>query len=137
MDEFSPETPDRLEANKNLVRRYFEMWNTGDAAAADSLLAGTYVDHALPAVVGPAAVRALVPRFRAQNPDARMILESETAEADRVSVRLAIVHVRDGRELVARGTVSFRIGGDRLVEQWSEYPGPIGVTGFPEPSTAR
>ena len=48
MDEFSPVPPDRLEANKKLVRRYFEMWNTGQGSAADELLAPTYVEHAHP-----------------------------------------------------------------------------------------
>ena len=38
------------EAHKAIVRRYIEMWNTGNAAIADAVLAPTYVDHAHPEV---------------------------------------------------------------------------------------
>src|SRR5580704_8599862 len=63
------------EAGRGMVRRYFEMWNTGDRTEADAVLGPTYLDHAHPSVVGPAAVRSLVRRFRAENPEARMVVE--------------------------------------------------------------
>jgi hypothetical protein len=36
------------EANKTLVRRYIDMWNTGKVEVADEVLASTWVDHAHP-----------------------------------------------------------------------------------------
>ncbi len=35
-----------VEANKAIVSRYLEMWNTGNVALADEVLAPTYVDYA-------------------------------------------------------------------------------------------
>jgi ketosteroid isomerase-like protein len=114
------------EANKSLVRRYFDMWNTGAGVIADDVLAATYVDHALPDVLGPAAARSLAPRFHAANPDARMIIEAIVAEGDYVTVRNAIHKVRDGREVVSRGMAFFRVADGKLAEQWSLYPGKHG-----------
>src|SRR5206468_7499074 len=66
----SPEAPE-AEASATLVRRYFEMWNTGEGALADQVLGPQYLDHAHPAVIGPAGARSIAPRFRRANPDAR------------------------------------------------------------------
>lgn len=35
-----------IEANKALVRRYIEMWNTGKVELADKVLSSTWVDYA-------------------------------------------------------------------------------------------
>jgi predicted SnoaL-like aldol condensation-catalyzing enzyme len=57
------------EANKAVVRAYLEMWNTGNAALAATVLAPTYVDHAHPEVTGlPSFVQALE-RVRSTFPD--------------------------------------------------------------------
>ncbi|MGI5177354.1 aldo/keto reductase [Dactylosporangium sp. CA-152071] len=44
----------------DLVRRYFEMWRTGDASTVDSLLAPDWTDHGHPSVRTPADVAATV-----------------------------------------------------------------------------
>jgi predicted SnoaL-like aldol condensation-catalyzing enzyme len=111
------------EAKKALVRRYFDMWNTGAGVVADAVLAGTYIDHAYPDVVGPAAARSLAPRFHAANPDAKMVIEAMVAEGELVTVRNALHRTREGKEVVSRGIALFRVAGDKLVEQWSFYPG--------------
>jgi ketosteroid isomerase-like protein len=36
------------EKNKQLVKRYLELWNTGDSAIAAEILAPDYVDHTHP-----------------------------------------------------------------------------------------
>src|ERR1700761_2736249 len=74
-------------ANESLVRRYFEMWNSGDGSVADAVLGPTYLDHALPDVLGPAASRSLVPRFHAANPEVRTSIEVTRADAEFVAVR--------------------------------------------------
>ena len=117
---------DTADEQKRLVRRYFEMWNTGDGAIADDVLGAAYVDNAHPALVGPAAVRALVPRFRAQNPDAHMTIEAMVAEADLVAVRNSVRRSHPdepGRQTATQGMAIFRVAGGRLVEQWSAYIG--------------
>lgn len=108
--------------NRAVVRRYFEMWNSGDASVADSLLAATYFDHAHPEVIGRAALRALVPRFRRANPDARLSIEIVAANATLVAVRNTVTRTVHRTVTSSEGIAVFRIDAGRIVEQWSSYP---------------
>jgi len=112
----------RATANGALVLRYFEMWNTGDGSIADQVLGSTYLDHAHPEVLGPAALRSLVPRFRTANPGAAMRIEIAAADDEHVAVRNSISRVVDGEPTESEGIAVFRVAGDKLVEQWSWYP---------------
>jgi predicted SnoaL-like aldol condensation-catalyzing enzyme len=118
-----PDLDHEAEANAALVRRYFDIWNTGSGGTADAVLGPSYIDHAVPAVVGPAAVRSLAPRFHAANPDVRMVVEEVLCGGEFVSVRNAIHKTREGQPIVSRGMAFFRVAGGKLVEQWSFYPG--------------
>jgi predicted SnoaL-like aldol condensation-catalyzing enzyme len=111
--------PTANEANESLVRRYFEMWNSGDGSVADALLGPTYLDHALPDVLGPAASRSLVPRFHAANPEVRTTIEVTRADAEFVAVRRITRRIEKGGEVVTVGGALFRIAEGKLVEQWS------------------
>ena len=107
------------EASRGMVRRYFEMWNTGDRTEADAVLGPTYLDHAHPSVVGPAAVRSLVGRFRAENPEARMMVEIVVArDPEYVIVRRAIRWSAQGA-MEPCGVALFRVAGGQLAEQWT------------------
>ena len=112
----------RAAANAALVVRYFDMWNTGEGSVADEVLGVTYLDHAHPEVLGPAALRSLVPRFRAANPDAAMAIEIAAVDDDFVAVRNAISRVVDGQRIESEGVALFRVVGGKLAEQWSCYP---------------
>jgi predicted SnoaL-like aldol condensation-catalyzing enzyme len=107
------------ETNERLVRRYFDMWNTGDGAVADAVLGPTYRDHALPDVVGPAAARSLAPRFHAAHPDAQTTIEVTRADAEFVAVKRTTRQLEQGQEVVSSGSALFRIADGKLVEQWS------------------
>jgi hypothetical protein len=108
------------EASARLVRRYFEMWNTGEGTVADEVLGSRYVDHAHPDVIGPAAARSIAPRFHKAHPDTRMTCEILGADEEYVAVRNTIrKESQDGRAVEVSGTALFRIGGGRIVEQWS------------------
>jgi ketosteroid isomerase-like protein len=110
------------EAGATLVRRYFEMWNTGQGTVADEVLGPRYVDHAYPDVIGPAAARSIAPRFHKAHPDARMTFEILGADAEYVAVRNTIrKKSQDGQAVEVSGAALFRIGGGRIVEQWSWY----------------
>jgi predicted SnoaL-like aldol condensation-catalyzing enzyme len=112
----------RVEANKALVRRYFEMWNTGDGAVADLVVGPTYLDHAHPEVIGPGALRSLVPRFHAADPEGRMKIEFAAADAELVAVRNTISRTIDGQAVESEGIALFRVAEGKLAEQWSFYP---------------
>ncbi len=119
-----------------LVRRYFEMWSTGEGAVADAVLGPGYLDHAQPGVLGPAAVRSLVPRFRAAHPDADIAFEILGADGDLVAARATIRRSRDGALRETQGVALFRVGGARLVEQWSWHRASDDETAPSSPSEA-
>jgi predicted SnoaL-like aldol condensation-catalyzing enzyme len=112
----------RAAANESLVRRYYEMWNTGDASVATALLCAAYLDHAHPETLGPAAFRSLVPRYRAANPDARMRIEIAASDDELVAVRNTISRTHDGAPVESHGVALFRVESGKLAEQWSCYP---------------
>jgi predicted SnoaL-like aldol condensation-catalyzing enzyme len=94
------------------------MWNTGDRTEADAVLGPTYLDHAHASVVGPAAVRSLVRRFRAENPEAQMVVEIVAFDSEYVIVRRAIRWSARGA-IEACGVALFRVARGQLAEQWS------------------
>jgi hypothetical protein len=120
----SPERgPSRAEANTALVRRYFEMWNTGRGTQADALVTSTYVEHAHPDCIGPAALRSVVPRLHALYPGALVLAEVVAADVEFVAVRMVCQSGEgDGHPLAPRsGMALFRVADGKLAEQWSWY----------------
>jgi predicted SnoaL-like aldol condensation-catalyzing enzyme len=110
------------DANRALVQRYFDMWNTGDGSVADAILGQTYLDHAHPEVIGPAALRSLVPRYRAANPGASMTIEIAAANGEFVAIRNRIERTVAGEMTTSDGIAVFRAAAGKLAEQWSSYP---------------
>jgi hypothetical protein len=111
------------EASTALVLRYFEMWNTGQGTVANELLSATYVEHAHPDLLGPAAARSLVPRLHGLYPDVVVSAEIIMADAEFVVVRTGVEpEDADGHPSgPRRGMALFRIADGRLAEQWSWY----------------
>lgn len=114
------------EANKALVRRYVELWNTGNLALADEVLAADFVDHAHTEFTpGPSSVKQAVKDFRTGFPDAQVTIEHILCEGDMVAFRSVIrgTHQQPfagfyptGKEVVFRGTDFIRIANGKLVE---------------------
>jgi hypothetical protein len=111
------------EASAALVLRYFEMWNSGQGALADEVLGPTYLEHAHPNFLGPAASRSLVPRLHGLYPGMVVSAEIVLASAEYVVVRTTVEPGEiDGHpDGPRRGMAMFRIVGGKLVEQWSWY----------------
>ena len=78
------------EINKAVVRRYLEMWNSGDATIADEVLARDYVDAAHPEVQGTDSVKTSVGQVRAAFPDFHISIDAIIGEGDTVAVRATI-----------------------------------------------
>jgi ketosteroid isomerase-like protein len=125
-----------IEQNIALVRRYFDMWNTGDGAIADAVLAPTYVDHAHPDTIGPAAARSLIPRFHAANPDLRMAIEVVAVGQDFVAVRNTIAREGAAAPIATESFVLFRVEAGRIAEQWTFDAMPFSFRG-PGPSARQ
>ena len=118
-----------IEANKALVRRYVELWSTGNLALADEVLAEDYVDHTHPnQTPGPESVKQEVMAFRAGFPDARITIEQMIGEGDLVAFRFVLRGTHQGtfagfpptgKEDVLTGVDFIRIADGKMAELWS------------------
>ena len=119
------------EANKALVRRFYEEIDKGNLAAMDELVAEDYVDHSPPPFPGLASGRAGVKQafeiFWEATPGYHEIGD-QIAEGDKVVTRLTAYGShegdlpgipRTGNRLVTTATVIHRIAEGRLAEKWS------------------
>ncbi len=125
--------PASAEANKRLVRRYFEeIWNKGNLAVADELIAPTYVDHdpASPGVNGPEGVKQLVMMYRRAFPDVHISIEEQIAEGDTVATHWVAqgTHQGDlqgipptGKRATVTGTQLSHIAGGKIAEDWGNW----------------
>jgi steroid delta-isomerase-like uncharacterized protein len=118
-----------IEANKVIVRKYVELWSTGNLELADAVLAADFVDHTYPnQVPGPASVKETVKAFRAGFPDVQVTIEQMIAEGDTVAFRFVLrgTHLGTfagfpptGKEAVLTGVDFIRLAGGQMVELWS------------------
>lgn len=116
-------------ANKALVRRYVELWNTGNLALADEVLAADFVDHAHPEFTpGPDSVKQAVKDFRTSFPDAQITIEHILCEGDMVAFHAVLrgTHQQSfagfaptGKEVIFGGMDFIRIANGKLVELWT------------------
>lgn len=107
------------EANKALVRRYIDMWNTGQTSIADAVLAPGWADHAHPEVDSIAAVKQSVERLRGAVPDFQITIEQLICEGDLVALRGAIRQTRQDQQQIAHVLWLVRIAGGRMAEMWT------------------
>ncbi len=127
-----------IEANKEIVRRYFdEIFNRKDLTACDEIVAEDYLEHAVAPfgqsapgrVNGPKAVRDTAEWLLAQFPDLQMTIEALITEEDTVAARVRSegtnlgpfngVLPPTGKHFVAAQSHWFRVDGGKLVEHWA------------------
>jgi len=125
------------DANKRLVERLVdEFWNQGNLAALDELMAPDAAIH-LPTGerVDPAGLKRFAEAWRAAFPDWHATSEELVAEGDRVAERWTGrgTHrgelqgiLPTGKQVVAPGSVFYRIDGSRIVE----FRGQFDVAGL-------
>ena len=119
------------EANKALVRRFYEEIDKGNLEAMDDLVAENYIDHSPPPFPGLASGRAGLKQafeiFWVATPGQHHI-EDQIAEGDRVVTRLRVTGTheddlpgipRTGNTLEMTATVIHRIADGKLAEKWS------------------
>ena len=119
------------EANKGLVRRFYEdIWNKGEMAVADEVIADNVIDHDQSPdtrVSGPASLKELATWVRSVFPDFHFTVEDMIAEGDRVAVRWTMggTHCAEfmgapatGKRVVGRGMHFFRMAEGKIVEIW-------------------
>jgi predicted ester cyclase len=118
-----------VEANKAIVRRLFEVWNSGKLDAIEELYAPDYVaDYRpyAPLIRGHAGIKGMVQRAFAAFPDYHEELEQLVAEGEMVAVRLTItgthlgwwgVVAPTGKKVRFEEILILRIVGGKVVEQ--------------------
>jgi predicted ester cyclase len=124
------------EANKALVRSFYEAQAKGDLDALKELLAPNFVDHSV--LPGQAPDRESYIRGVAEDQAAfshiRHIIEDQVADGDKVISRVTTRGTHDrkdfmgavptGRKWEMTGIAIHRISGGKILEEWSESGGP-------------
>jgi steroid delta-isomerase-like uncharacterized protein len=76
------------EANKTNVRRLNdEVFNKGNLALVDELMAPNYVFHTTPEIKGPEGAKQYIAGFRTAFPDLHITIEGMVAEGDMVAIQ--------------------------------------------------
>jgi steroid delta-isomerase-like uncharacterized protein len=115
--------------NKEIVRRVFEAFNTGNLALLDVVMAADLVDQNSTHDYAPGleGVKQEISVYRKAFPDLHFTIEDEIAEVDKVAVRYTVraTHEGDflgfaptGRRVTAPGLDIYRIHDGKIVQQW-------------------
>lgn len=78
------------EEHKALLRRFIDIWNTGNTAAADEFVCADLVDHSLPPGLPPGleGFKLLVGGFRTAFPDLHIKIDGLMAQGDKAAARV-------------------------------------------------
>lgn len=119
--------------NKALAQRWIEeVWNKGDLALIDELIAPNYTLHdpTRPGLQGRQGIRESVAAFRAAFPDLRFSIEDQVAEGDQVVIRYTVQGTHQGPLMgipatgkygVLTGIDIYRISNEQIAEAWSNW----------------
>jgi steroid delta-isomerase-like uncharacterized protein len=125
-----------LEANKALIRRWFEeVWKKGRADAIPEMFAADGIAHGLSddpekPLRGPAGFLPFHSQFREAFPDIEVVVEDQVAEGDMVATRCTVRGKHQGDSLGFKATnspVEFtgmtitRIRDGKIVEAWNNF----------------
>jgi steroid delta-isomerase-like uncharacterized protein len=122
-------TPVSLEENKEIIRRWAEVWNQGNLDAVDEFVSDTYVRHDpnTPKVRGPEEEKQLMAMYLSAFPDLHFTIEDMIAEGDKVVGRLTARGTHKGellgipptdKQITLTMTETFRLGEGKIAEQW-------------------
>ena len=107
------------EANTAVVRRYIEMWNTGNADLAATVLAATYVDHAHPEVTDLQHFIQSLQQIRSAFPDFHITIDTMISEDEWVAVRATIRRTQQGQARVSHVIWFVRIANGQMTDLWT------------------
>ena len=107
------------QANKALVQRYLEMWNSGNETLAAEILAPNWRDHNHPEITSLEGVKQALRATRSAFPDFHIGIESIISEGDRVALRAVIQRTQQGSVTVSRVMWFVRISNGKMAELWT------------------
>ena len=139
-------------ANRELSRRFTELFSTGDEVLAEEILASDVVFHGTAGdgeLRGIDAIKQFVAAYRRAFPDAHSTVEDQIAEGDKVVTRWRARGTHRGqlgplaatdRQFEMDGITIELVAGGRIAEVWvaRDELGLLGHLGvLPEPESAR
>jgi steroid delta-isomerase-like uncharacterized protein len=139
-----------VQANKQVSRRFTELFGTDDGSLADAVFTPDVVFHGLQGgdLVGIEATKAFIAAYRGAFPDARSTVEDQVAEDDKVVTRWRARGTHTGalgdlsptgRTFDVAGITIERFVDGRIAEVWvaRDELGMLRQLGaLPEPATA-
>jgi steroid delta-isomerase-like uncharacterized protein len=118
------------EENKEIVRRFWGVWEEGNIGLVDELVGSDYVNHS-PGMPdqpeGPEGIKAVVNMFRGGMPDLRVVIEDVIAEGEKVMMRYRIEGTHEGelfgvpptgRRVSIESITVERVSGGKIREHW-------------------
>jgi steroid delta-isomerase-like uncharacterized protein len=118
------------EEQKATLRRFIDIWNTGDVAAADEFVRIDLIDHSLPPGLPPGreGFKLLVGGFRSAFPDLSITIDDLMAQGDKAAARVTFRGTQRGEfqgipasgrsfRMAAIGILRFEAG--QVVEHWA------------------
>lgn len=121
-----------IEENKNIARRFIQIWGKGDLALIDELGAPSISVRypVMPQVISGAQMfRKVMEGFRAAFPDADLQIEDEIAEDDKVVIRWSFSGTHQGsllgipatdKKVSWTGITMYRIADGKIAEERGE-----------------
>lgn len=120
------------EAHRAAIRRvYEEVWNQGNLAVVDELLAPDYIGHIPPeTLTGPEGYKQFVTRYRTVFPDLHFTVADVVAEGDRVVSRWTCRATHQGElegiaatgmQVRSTGMSIARFSAGKMVEYWANW----------------
>lgn len=120
--------------NKKIVRRWYEeIWSAGNLAAADEVVAASFVNHD-PSTPdfgsGPQAVKEMANLYRGAFPDLQFTIEDLIVEGDKAVSRWTCRGTHKGalmgvpptnKQATSSGISIFRISGGKIQEQQTNW----------------
>lgn len=94
--------PMQTEISKRLVRRYFEMWNTGNIQVADEILSPSYIDHAHPEIKSIDMVKESVLKIRNMFPDFLIKIDTLIGEGNIVALEGTVYRSQQGNPTASK-----------------------------------
>jgi steroid delta-isomerase-like uncharacterized protein len=122
------------EQNKAMDRRvYEEVWNGGNLAVIDELVAANYVDHDQEppgALEGVEGLKQSVTMYRSAFPDVHFTIEDQIAEGDLLVTRWTARGTHQGplmgipptgKQVMVTGISITRVASGKVVEGWTNF----------------
>jgi steroid delta-isomerase-like uncharacterized protein len=136
--------------NEEIVRRGFDMFNTGDTSGAAEITAADAIGHdpAMPEDShGPEGFAQIVATYRGAFPDLNLTVEEQCSDGDTVCTRWSSEGTNDGelmgmppthKHIRVTGLSMDKVQDGKIVESWNQWDnaGMMQQLGIGEPAAA-